>query len=314
MDKGFSLFDQNYFKPIHETNFHLAGIIPCSHKPLDFRMPYHDCLVPVAKDFTALERSVMECAYAGCETIWIVLDADVQPIVKYRVGEWVIDPVSIDRPRGLSEKQKRIPIFYVEREADDRKRCFGLSILRAAEVAQQTSYTLSKWVMPDKFYVAFPYGICDPKETRQHRSTISSKKPFYFIRGGTSFLDGVLMSFAFNLKLARHKKEEILKTIKQNQKISKKKEDFTKHFSLDALFKDVIMGEEGVELNWFYEIGTWEGYSKYIGSEEAKSITRPPKSIMDYGRLWRPMGEGLDEVWRTTPPPKNKENVPCSSL
>ena len=54
------------------NNFHLAGIIPVAGQPLEFNMPWHDSLMPIAPDYLALERSVVECAYAGCETIWIV--------------------------------------------------------------------------------------------------------------------------------------------------------------------------------------------------------------------------------------------------
>ena len=33
-------------------------------------------MMPVASRLTAIERSVMECAWAGCETIWIICNDD----------------------------------------------------------------------------------------------------------------------------------------------------------------------------------------------------------------------------------------------
>ena len=56
-----------------DTNsFHLAGIVPIAGQSLDYDMPWHDALMPIAPGYTALQHAVMECAYAGCETIWIV--------------------------------------------------------------------------------------------------------------------------------------------------------------------------------------------------------------------------------------------------
>ena len=41
-----------------QANFHLAGIIPIAGKPLEYKMPYPDCLLPVAPDYTMIEAAV----------------------------------------------------------------------------------------------------------------------------------------------------------------------------------------------------------------------------------------------------------------
>ena len=94
-------------------SFHLAGIIPVAGQPLDFNMPWHDCLMPIGKDYLAVERSVVECAYAGCETIWIVCRKSVQPLLRHRLGDWVQDPVWAYRSREYNKTahEKRIPIY-----------------------------------------------------------------------------------------------------------------------------------------------------------------------------------------------------------
>ena len=67
---------------VHDTvSFHLAGIIPIAGQDLDFNMPWHDCLMPIAQNYLAVERAVVECAYAGCETIWVVCHDDMQPLI-----------------------------------------------------------------------------------------------------------------------------------------------------------------------------------------------------------------------------------------
>ena len=76
---------------------HLAGIIPVAGQPLDFNFPWHDCLQPIGKNYLAIERSALECAFAGCDTIWIACNDDMQPLIKSRIGDYVQDPVYIFR-------------------------------------------------------------------------------------------------------------------------------------------------------------------------------------------------------------------------
>jgi UTP-glucose-1-phosphate uridylyltransferase len=50
-------------------------------------------MLPIQNDFTLIQKSVFECAMAGCSTIWIVANDDLAPLVKKHIGEWVYDPV-----------------------------------------------------------------------------------------------------------------------------------------------------------------------------------------------------------------------------
>ena len=70
-------------------NFHLAGIIPVHKNDFSFGFEWPDSLMPIASRLTAIERSVMECAWAGCETIWIVCNDDISPVIRHRIGEMV---------------------------------------------------------------------------------------------------------------------------------------------------------------------------------------------------------------------------------
>lgn len=67
------------------SKYHLAGIIPVAIVPLDFKMPWNDALMPIAPNFCAIERSVYECAQAGCETIWIICNSEIIPLMRRRV-------------------------------------------------------------------------------------------------------------------------------------------------------------------------------------------------------------------------------------
>ena len=108
-----------------KLNFHLAGIIPVAGLPLDFKMPWHDSLMPIAPDYLAVERSVYECGIAGCETIWIVCHKEMTPLIRHRLGDYILDPTinfSLLRKyhARAEEHLKRIPIYYLPIHPKDR--------------------------------------------------------------------------------------------------------------------------------------------------------------------------------------------------
>ena len=72
---------------------HLAGIIPLANFKDNYKLPYDSFMLPIENDFTLIQKSVFECALAGCSTIWIVANDDLAPLVKKHIGEWVYDPV-----------------------------------------------------------------------------------------------------------------------------------------------------------------------------------------------------------------------------
>ena len=161
---------------------HLAGIIPLANFDDTFKLPYDSFMLPIQNDFTLIQKSVFECAMAGCSTIWIVANDDMTPLIRHRLGEWVQDPVWIGRSMDPypSQTRKRIPIYYVPVRAKDigKRDCLAWSVLHGAVTAFEVSARLSKWIIPKRNYVAFPYGIYDPEILREHRKNISLDKPF----------------------------------------------------------------------------------------------------------------------------------------
>ena len=94
----------------------VAGVIPLSGWHDSFDFPWPDYLQPLREGFLAVERSVYECAYAGCKTIWVVVDDEWQPVIRERLGEFIPDPATLGKAaftRFPSEHYKYIPIFYV---------------------------------------------------------------------------------------------------------------------------------------------------------------------------------------------------------
>ena len=162
------------------SNFHLAGIIPAECQPLDFDMPWNDSLIPINKGYLAIERSVVECAYAGCETIWIVCSRETSPFIRHRIGDWIHDPViNVKVMKNVfapSERLKQIPIFYIPIHPKDKQKRTGLawSILYGYNRAHNISRLFSRWSTPSKYYVSFPHGVYKPSQLQKKRGFISS--------------------------------------------------------------------------------------------------------------------------------------------
>ena len=175
------------------SSFHLAGIVPVAGQPFDFEFPWHDCLQPIGKNYLALERAILECAYAGCETIWVVCHKETQALVKHRLGDYIYDPVRYwsHWNKIPTDNQKIIPIFFVPIHPKDRGKrdCLSWSALYGALTAYWLNQKISRWVTPDRYYVSFPQGVYPPEFLKAHRKQISSKKPFFVSSAGKTVKD-----------------------------------------------------------------------------------------------------------------------------
>jgi len=290
------------------NSFHLAGVIPVAGQPLDFNLPWHDCMQPIAPNYLAIHHSIMECAWAGCETIWVVCHRDMQPLIRHEVGEYVQDPIWFNRSyeRHPSEARKLIPIYYVPIHPKDRDRrdCLGWSVLYGANVAYWTSRKMSKWVIPDRYYASFPYGIYDNKILRNYRKEISSAKPFALSHNDATVEEGLYLGFTFDgedFKRYRNGLREKATglrppgTGKTNEKLPIEERWSARHFSLDNIFESVIIEETNkVDLPFYYSIDSWEGYCEFISSAERPALQRPYEKILKYNEF-NPIGEDFEK-------------------
>lgn len=263
--------------------FHLAGIVPVAGQPLEFDYPWHPSLNPIGSDYLSLERAVYECATAGCETIWVVCHHGTHPILRKRLGEWIKDPISTGRFLSTDE-ERRIPIYYVPIHPKDRERrdCLGWSVLYGALTAYWISRKMSKWVTPDLYFVSFPYGAYDPEVVRPHRKDISSRKKFLLKNGGKTIKDGLPLAFTFDAEdfksCRRHVREMSTTSHDANgRKLPMKERYSARYFPLDKVFESVIIDADTkqVDVPWFYDISTWQGYREYLGSD--KQLIKPPE-------------------------------------
>jgi len=185
------------------NNFHMAGIIPVSGHDVDNSpMPWHRALTQIGENLLAVERSVLECNYAGCETIWIICNEDIQPLIKHRIGDYVTCFESLASSRYVpfpKTRVEQVPIFYVPippRQRDKRD-SLAWTILHGANAAFVTSAKISKWMVPNKYYVSFPYGLYDPAVAKEAKVLYPTQKNVFIDHGGKTIADGTYTGFTF---------------------------------------------------------------------------------------------------------------------
>lgn len=281
----------------------MAGIVPLAAQPMDFNMPWHDALMPVAKGYCAVERAIFECACAGCETIWVICDREAEPLIRARCGEGIEDPVWFHRRHArFPSKQKRvIPIYYVSLPPKDNafKKSIPWSLCYGAEMADRVSRQMSEWIVPDRFYAAFPYGIYSVVNIRQHRKLISSDKRFVIAEpSGMTFKDGFYTAFTFNMddvkKIKKSFREQETGEWDASQPVEERRdgkyptrklpleERYSGRFlKLEDVCEDIDFGDCFIlELEWYYWGDSWDGLKEFLGS--TKHYVRKPTYLFKY--------------------------------
>jgi hypothetical protein len=281
---------------------HLAGIVPVANIKTDHENPVPEILVPVDNGFSAIQKSVYECAMAGCSTIWIVANDDLIPLVRKTIGEWIYDPVYYARKfsKFYKEQRKEVPIYYVPIHPKDRDRrdSYGWSIIHGIHSAWRTSYKISQWIVPQKYYISFPMGLFDVEQVREHRKYIKDKeKNFFFTHKNKTVKDDLPLSFTMtgeDFKLCRrhiNKKtsREYLPPLPgqqyPTQKIPLSQRWSARRFPLSEIFQPLVTEQEKatrIEVDWFYDGSAWGQYVDYLASDNIiekpyKELVRPHK-------------------------------------
>lgn len=256
---------------------HLAGVVPIGGKLLDFQMPWHDSMMPIAQDYLAVEHAVYQAAMAGCETIWVVGHKGTTPMLRKRLGDYILDPSNEGEIiNNLSDKRKIVPIFYVPilPRDYDRRDSLGWSVLHGADCAFRVSCFISKWVAPRRFFCSFPYGVVPTEIIRECRNKFSKDETqTFFSYGGKTVKDGIHIPFTFDSADYKNCRDIVKK--KNIEDWEQRKEKDAREFTLQEIFEPLdTLNNSVVELSWFYDISSWSNYSKFIGSEEAAQIKK----------------------------------------
>lgn len=288
------------------NSFHLAGIVPAASKPTGINLPWSDCLTPVAPNYFAIEHAVHQAAWAGCETIWVVCDYEATPLIRKRMGDFTYDPASIGSKKFSSQPDKwrrLVPIYYVpiRPEEDYKSKCLPWSIIEGAQVANRICGKISRWTMPQKFFVSFPYGIYQTQLARQHRTTLSSpvSPDLFFTFEGRSALTGDHLPFTFSqedLGVFVDNFRFYENSIISGEMLEERKDHFTNQIDLAILYSgNEPKLKNTLELEWFRQIDTWKGYKAYLGDAVSDLIKFPGKIFISYHE-WNPIAEDLEDA------------------
>ena len=263
----------------------VAGVVPISGWNNSFDFPWPDYLQPIRQGMLAIERSIYECAYAGCDSIWVVCNDDVAPIVKKRLGDYVLSPRFFEEKDFVKSKnyhEKWVPIFYtpISQKDRDRRDSLGWSALHGALMAFQMSDKMSQWVLPTKYFVSFPYGLYHTGIARGHRDAIRGPKSFFFSHQGKTVRDGLYLGFTFFPsdwpKFKHHVKDQCTGG---SRNIPLRERWSSQHFTLDKIFDvGVISIDKKVEVPEYYDLDTWDSLQAYYRSE--MKIPRPSRQFM----------------------------------
>ena len=246
---------------------HIAGIIPVSKVPTDINLVLPPSALPIGNDFYAIQRSIVECSYMGCKTIWIVCDESVAPLLKKICGDFVLNLAQHERSKFTNfpkENRTTIPIFYVPVSYKHmNKEGIGVSIMEGVGASFTVSDKISKWVTPYKYYISVPYGVynCDWKQAREG---VRNSESFYLKSGQSSFRSGDYLGFSFSVRQYKH-------CLYLFKKMNVKSD-----YAIDILFKNDIMIENSdyMDVEEYFDISSWEGY--------LKMMSEPPKILTDW--------------------------------
>jgi len=268
---------------------HLAGIIPVAQLETDYKSITPDVLTLLEPRFTAIQNAVMSCAMAGCKTIWIVANNDLAPIIKQAIGEWVYDPVYYKRDftKFYSNVRKEVPIYYVPIHPKDldKRNSYGWSVLHGIYSSWFVSYKISRWILPEKYFIAFPMSIYDYRVLRQLRPQIQdANKNFTLTYNDKTVLDSIPISFTM-------KGEDYLQCRRNINKITTREylppspgslpsqrrplnERWSaRFFDLPTVFQKLnLKNSSKHELDWFYDIRTWDQYRSYMASDNRVAV------------------------------------------
>ena len=259
-------------------NFHLAGIVPLSGFEVENKIGVlHPGLLSLSSTLLAVERSIIECNYAGCKTIWVVCNENYQPIIRQRVKDFTTSFYSLSSAkfsRFGQTKIKHIPIYYVSIPASLRGKrdSLGWAVLHAAQQAFYVCAKISKWLVPNKYFVSNPYGIHDPKIISENKSILTSTHNLFITEKDKSVANAMNMSFSFRpddfIKIRKNIKSFCTGSVTKPYWSSR-------NFSIDKFFNyDNISNVNNIEVDHYYSLTSWEDYRNFIKSKDSSWYER----------------------------------------
>ena len=296
---------------------HMAGIIPLANFETDFNFMWDDCLMPIGNNLTLIEAAAIRCAWAGCDTIWIAANEGMQMAVKKQLGDFINDPIT--RPSIIHGKVKgkasvrRIPIFFTAVPFKDvgKRDSYAWSIICAARAASLACAHVSRWVVPQRFFVSFPFSMFDGEELRRKRADIKKHKRWYATWKNEDVRNGAYLPFSFSTEdwkvmrryvlkegTGRYKKLEGSHAERMEKVLTNDREGLppeerwsARRFTLEQVTDQIPSEDEAsTELSWYHDVSSWENWSKFMKTDHVPMVRN---DFLLPQRKFKPIGEDL---------------------
>jgi len=266
----------------------LAGVVPVAGQRLDYGVPWDDCMMPIAKDYLAVERAAVECLYAGCKSIWIVCEPKQQPLIRYRLGDRLKDPNSFNS--FGPDRELDVCIYYVPVRATDHRMRNSIiwSLIYGVLNAKKITGRVSPYIVPEKFFVSFPFGVYQPYLTGRARKSLKDVRKQILLRyDGKTAADGEYLGFTLTVEDA----EFLSKHLKQKAYDSSEKYAARNYALQDVLSSlELREGVVYVDLDEYYNISSWDQYVAYMATSQIE-LHRPKSLLLQ--KEWN--GVGVDD-------------------
>jgi hypothetical protein len=125
-------------------------------------------------------------------------------------------------------------------------------------------------MIPKRFLVIPPYGVVADEAMKASRNLLRGQHNIVYTKDDKTFLDNEYMPFTFDMdgyEICRKKfKDEYT-----GNETRKTYNDIFSQIDLSRYAK--------IQMPWFYNISSWDGYSNFIGSKHNLLCSRPPYMI-----------------------------------
>jgi hypothetical protein len=265
---------------------HLVGIVPLAKPYSIYNNIWDDGFINISETVNAIQGAILECASAGCSSIWVNADYEQIPLLKKRIGSWVEDPVYYRRTfeKKPSLTKKKIPIYYSWNHQKDigRRDSYGWGIINAGFVATKIAQNISKHLIPDRFYVSFPVSVTNFWQPQHHRKQIHRGDRICFVHEGKTFLDDEFISFIITQEDLREANRNVkdkgtgFKMVDSelgeglDALVKRPPEErwSARKFKISEIFSFLELKDfDTIEGDFYHRIDTWEGYKSFMKSD-----------------------------------------------
>ena len=160
-------------------------------------------------------------------------------------------------------------------------------------------------MIPDKYYVSFPYGYFKPDNIWKSRRDIRTSKNFYISSNNQTVQDNLYSSFTFGkeefIKYRRNVRKgtgQYTSEIVDERGIPRSKLPLeerwsARFFELSQVFCDLDLDKSNVLDVEYANVGSWKEYRSFMASNLSRHIKRPPKDLYSY-REFSPVAKDID--------------------